>query len=137
VANSAAAAQNGLKYEGYFELSGVAKPGRKPEEVEQALYREIARLQAEPVPDRELQKVKNQIAASNYRRLESDFGLMYQLLAAEAGRGWKTLFSDSPRFQAVAAEDVQRVAKRYFRPESRSVLLLYRKPGARAEGGRP
>src|ERR671920_2033504 len=30
VANSASAGQNGNKYEGYFELTGVAKPGKTP-----------------------------------------------------------------------------------------------------------
>ena len=142
VANSAAAGQNGLKYEGYFEFSGVAKPGKTPEQVEQALYKEIEKLQSEAVPERELQKVKNQIAASNYRRLESDFGLMYQLLVADAGRGWKSLFADSAKFQKVSAEDIQRVAKKYFTSQARSVLLLYRKEKAEAqrasiEGVRP
>ncbi len=45
VANNACAGQNSLKYEGYFEMNGVAKPGRKPEEVEQALYKEIEKIQ--------------------------------------------------------------------------------------------
>src|SRR5436309_5404206 len=33
LANTASAAQNGGKYEGYFEVRGVAKPGKTPEEV--------------------------------------------------------------------------------------------------------
>ena len=39
VTNSASGGQSGNKYEGYFELRGTAKPGKSPEEVEQALYR--------------------------------------------------------------------------------------------------
>ena len=67
VANSASAGQDWRKYEGLFELSGVAKPGKTPEEVEQALYKEIERLQKELVDAKELQKVKNQYAAGNFR----------------------------------------------------------------------
>ena len=62
VANSASAGQAGYGFEGSFALRGTAKPGKTPEDVEQALYRELEKLQAEPVTDRELQKVKNQNA---------------------------------------------------------------------------
>jgi predicted Zn-dependent peptidase len=34
LANAASAGVEGRKYEGYFELRGVAKPGKTPEEVE-------------------------------------------------------------------------------------------------------
>ena len=43
VANSVSAGNNGYKYEGYFEFSGVAKPGKTPEDVEASIYREIER----------------------------------------------------------------------------------------------
>ena len=125
VANSAAAGENSLKYEGYFSASGVAKPGNTPEQVEQALYREIEKLQKERVPDRELQKVKNQFNAGNFRRLQSNFGLMIQLLLADAGRGWPSFNEDPGKIQAVTADDVQRVANKYFKPENRAVAIYY------------
>src|SRR6185436_14703311 len=59
VATSATAIHEGRKYEGFFEFRGVAKPGKTLEQVEQAIYKEIEKLQIELVPDRELQKVKN------------------------------------------------------------------------------
>ena len=125
VANSAAAGENSLKYEGYFSASGVAKPGNTPEQVEQALYREIEKLQKERVPDRELQKVKNQFNAGNFRRLQSNFGLMIQLLLADAGRGWPSFNEDPGKIQAVTADDIQRVANKYFKPENRAVAIYY------------
>ena len=127
VANSAAAGENSLKYEGYFSASGVAKPGNTPEQVEQALYREIEKLQKEKVPDRELQKVKNQFNAGNFRRLQSNFGLMIQLLLADAGRGWPSFNEDPGKIQAVTADDIQRVANKYFKPENRAVAVYYTK----------
>jgi predicted Zn-dependent peptidase len=127
LANSAAAFQNGLKYEGYFELQGVAKPGHTPEEVEQALYKEIEKLQKEPVSQQELQKVKNQNAAGDFRRLQSNFALMVQLLLRDANRGWETINTDPARVQAVTAEDIKRVANTYFVPENRTVAIYYRK----------
>ncbi|HZB45590.1 MAG TPA: pitrilysin family protein [Pyrinomonadaceae bacterium] len=131
VANNAGAGQNSLKYEGYFEMNGVAKPGRKPEEVEQALYKEIEKIQKDGVPAQELQKVKNQYAANTFRGLQSNFGLMVQLLLRDGNRGWDTINSDPARFQAVTAEDIKRVADRYFKPENRTVGIYYTK---KAEG---
>ena len=49
LANTALAGQNGAKYEGYFEVRGVAKPGKTPEEVEAAIYKELDKLKTEPV----------------------------------------------------------------------------------------
>ena len=133
VATAARAGHNGWKYDGFFEMNGTARPGKTPEQVEQALYKEIEKLQAEPAPERELQKVKNQLAATNFRRLQSDFFLMFQVLMAEAYRGWQMLNTDPPRMQAVTAADVQRVARQYFAPENRNVLVLYTK---KKEGGK-
>lgn len=136
VANSALSTHSGNKYEGYFELRGTAKPGKTPEQVEQALYKEIEKLQNETVPARELQKVKNQLAASDFRRLESSFSLMRQVLMAEAGRGWQTINSDQPRMQAVTVGDLQRVAKKYFPPQGRNVLVFYPKRAEAAGASR-
>jgi predicted Zn-dependent peptidase len=127
IANSASASEDGRKYEGLFELTGVAKPGHAPEEVEQALYKEIERLQKEPVGTEELQKVKNQNAAGDFRRLQSNFFLMLQLLLRDNVRGWETINSDPARVQAITPADIQRVANRYFKPENRTVGLYYTK----------
>lgn len=125
IANNVSAGQNGMKWEGYFSLSGVAKPGSTPEVVEQALYKEIEKLQKTKVDERELQKVKNQFAADNYRRLEDRMFLMMQILVADSNRGWQSFNEDPKRIAAVTAEDVQRVANLYFKPENRNVALYY------------
>jgi predicted Zn-dependent peptidase len=127
IATAADAGQNGMKWEGYFALEGTAKPGKTPEQVEQALYKEIEIFQKEKVGDRELQKIKNQFAASNFRRLDSRFNLMLQILVSENNRGWQSLNEDPKKYAAVAAEDIQRVANTYFKPENRTVALYYTK----------
>jgi predicted Zn-dependent peptidase len=127
IATSASGFQNGLTFEGFFQLNGVAKPGHSPEEVEQGLYAEIEKLQVEPVSERELQKVKNQNAASTFRSLQSNFALMLQLLVREANRGWEHINTDPELYDAVTAEDLMRVTNEYFAPENRTVAIYYRK----------
>jgi predicted Zn-dependent peptidase len=133
VANSAGAGQDSRKYEGLFEVSGVAKPGKTPEEVEQALYKELDRLQKELVDANELQKVKNQYAANNFRGIQSNFGLMVQLLVRDGNRGWDTINTDPVHHQAVTPEDIRRVANTYFKPENRTIAVYYTKKKAGPE----
>jgi len=127
IANGASADQNGMKWEGYFSMDGVAKPEATPEQVEQALYGEIEKLQREPVGEHELQKVKNRFAADNFRKVQNNFFLMLQLLLADNTRGWQSFNEDPKRIAAVSPEDIQRVANRYFKPENRTVGLYYTK----------
>lgn len=133
IATNAGANQNGMNYEGYFELQGTAKQGNTPEQVEQALYKEIEKLQNELVSERELQKIKNQDAANSFRGLQSNFGLMVQLLIRDANRGWETINTDPQMLQAVTPQDIQRVAKKYFNSENRNVAIYYTKKSDKPE----
>jgi predicted Zn-dependent peptidase len=132
IAARASAGQNSRKYAGYFSFGAEVKGDATPADLEAAWYVELERLQTEPVPDLELQKVKNQIAADSYRRLQSNSALRMQLGFYEATGGWEYI-NDSPRrMQSVTADDIRRVASTYFTPENRSVATYTRRP--RAEG---
>ena len=133
IASTVGAAQNDMKYAGYFSVSAEAKGDASPEQLEQSWYAQLKRMQDEPVPAEELQKVKNQISADAFRRLENPFFLMIQLLYYDGLGDWSYLNDWSQNTLAVSAEDVQRVAKQYFAPENRTVGLYYRQAGASAE----
>ncbi|MBL0926505.1 MAG: insulinase family protein [Phycisphaerales bacterium] len=129
IASSARASLDIRKYGGAFSFEAETKGEASPADLENAWYEELARLQKEPVPEQELQKVKNQFAANTYRRLTSNFFIMVQLGMAENMGGWQEL-NDGPRkIQAVTAADVQRVANRYFDRKNRSVATYVRASG--------
>ena len=133
VATQASGGQAGFQFEGMFELRGTARQGRTPEEVEEAIYAELERLKTEPVADRELQKVKNQNAAGNFRNLRGNFQLMMQLLIREGNRGWEHINTDPALYDAVTGDDIMRVAQKHFTTESRAVAIYYREGGEDAE----
>ena len=133
IAASASASQQSWKYNGFFGLSAETKGDAQPAELEAALVAELERLKSEPVPPEELQKVKNQIAADAYRRLENPFFLMLQLLFYEGWGDWEFLNTWADKTLAVTAEDVARVAGKYFAPEQRTVATYRRKAGAEVE----
>ncbi|MGH7456080.1 MAG: M16 family metallopeptidase, partial [bacterium] len=133
IATNVNAGLESRKYAGIIQLSGVVQGDHKPEEVEQAIYDEIGKLQEAPVGDYELQKVKNQDAAGNFRRLQSNFFLMVQLGIYEVNGDWNYINTYPPKVQAVTAVEVQRVAKKYFTRENRSVIIYTRKKSAAPE----
>jgi predicted Zn-dependent peptidase len=137
VATEAGVGQDSRRYGGAFSFTGECKGDATPEQVEQAWYAELARLQAEDIPERELQKVKNRVLADSFRKIESNFYLMLQLGYYEALGDWRYINTHSQELLAVTAEDVKRVAGQYFAPENRSVATYVRKGGAPAEEADP
>ena len=115
------------KYAGLFAVSAQARGAATPEALEQAWYEELARLQKDGVPERELRKVKNRVAAQNYRKLENNMSLLVQLAFAEAILDWREINEGPAKYEAVTAADVQRVANRYFKETNRSVATYRRK----------
>ena len=133
IASSAVAGQDSGKYAGSFSFSAETKGDATPAQLESAWYMELRKLQELPIPDRELQKVKNNVAAGSFRRLQNPFFLALQLMFYDGLGDWTYLNSWSDKTLAVTAEDVQRVAKKYFTPENRAVATYTRLEGAEAE----
>jgi predicted Zn-dependent peptidase len=130
IASTANASQDARKYAGYIEVTAVAAPEKSVEDLEAAVYREIQRLQDEVVPAEELQKVKNRALADKYRRLDSNFFIMLQLLVYDALSDWRTMTKETDHYLAVTPQDVQRVAKKYLDMGTRTVAVYRTKKGA-------
>ena len=93
-----------------------------------AWLEELALLQAAEIPERELRKVKNRVAAQNYRKLENNMSLFYSLAFSEALLDWREINEGPAKYEAVTAADIRRVANRYFKETNRSVATYRRKP---------
>jgi predicted Zn-dependent peptidase len=130
VATEVYAQQGSQKWEGLFNAGGEAREGHKPEEVEKGIYEHIEKLQQEEVPAQELQKVKNNFAAAQYRRLSANSAILHQLILSDGEGDWHEINAAAPKLQAVTAADVKRVAKQYFTKENRTVAIYTRKAGA-------
>jgi predicted Zn-dependent peptidase len=129
VATDVYASQTSQKWAGYFNAGGEVHEGRKPEEVEQQIYENLDQLKQQEVPPEELQKVKNNFAAGEYRRLTSNFPILMQLIQNDGYGDWREINEGGPKIQGVTAADVKRVANSYFSKENRTVAIYTRKPG--------
>jgi predicted Zn-dependent peptidase len=130
VATDVFADQVSQKWAGYFNAGGEAREGRTPEQVEQGIHEAIEKLKRDEVPPEELQKVKNNFAAAEYRRLTSNFPILINLVMNEGNGHWREINEAGPKIQAVTAQDVKRVANQYFTGENRTVAIYTRKPAS-------
>ncbi|MYF95143.1 MAG: insulinase family protein [Holophagales bacterium] len=132
IASNASAFYEARKYAGVFNLRAETKGDATPEQLLAAWDGIVAELIAEPVPEDELAKVKTRVSADTYRQLRDPFFLMIQLTIMDALGDWRYLNTVAERTNEVTAEDVQRVAAKYFEPSKRLVSLYYRKAGTDA-----
>ncbi|HET20418.1 MAG TPA: insulinase family protein, partial [Chromatiales bacterium] len=108
-----------------FMLSAVPSEGVKVDALENALRREIARLREEPVSAEELARVKAQVVAAEVYGRDSVFYQAMRLGAYETvGLGYRRLDDLVKGIEAVSAEQVQAVARKYLVDDRLTVGVL-------------
>ncbi|MBM3311071.1 MAG: insulinase family protein [Candidatus Aminicenantes bacterium] len=121
----------GARFPNLFVFSGVPRYPHTVEELEKAILDHVERVKAEPVSDRELQKVKNNLEASYIRAMSSNMGLAmtlmrYQLLFGD----WKLYLKYKDLVSSITAAEVMEFAKTYLTAENRTVAALVKKAKA-------
>jgi zinc protease len=106
-----------------FFVLAILTQGRTPAEGEREMDAEIQRLKYEPVSAEELNKAKNQILREFILSRET-----VKTRAEELGydsvvlRDAELVNTEWTRFLSVSAEDIQRVANKYFVPENATIV---------------
>jgi zinc protease len=103
----------------------IMNQGASIEDGEKALNAELERMASEPVSDRELEKARNSIR-SQYAFGRQSVQEKAQALghASVIHKDPATVNKEYDLFMNVTKDDIMRVAKTYFRPENRTVLLV-------------
>jgi predicted Zn-dependent peptidase len=112
----------GNRYDNLIVIEAAPRAPHTLQEVENAIYVQIDKMKKEPVSDRELQRVKNQIDANNIRQLGSNIGIAFQVAFGQIFYGdYHAMFRSIERTKKVTAADVQRVANKYLTAKNRTV----------------
>ncbi len=135
VRSSEVAASAGASYDAFdrketlFLFSGTPANGHSVAELQKALLGQISELQAKPVSDEELERVKAQIRADKVFEQDSIFYQAMQIGMLETvGLSWKDADAYLSRIETVTPEQVQAVAKKYLIDDQLTVAELSPQP---------
>jgi len=106
-------------------ITAQPRQGVDPPACEKAIYEELENVKSGLISDRELEKAKNNQLADFYREMRTINGRANTIGTYEVFMGdYNKLFDAAKSYSAVTKEDVQRVAKKYFGPNNRTVATL-------------
>ncbi|HSG47881.1 MAG TPA: pitrilysin family protein, partial [Longimicrobiales bacterium] len=112
----------------YPRLFTVELAPRSPHTVEEAeavVLQVLEDFASELPPEDDLDRVRNQIAASSVRSLQSNLGLALQLAGSQAALGdWRETFRLTQAIGEVTGQEVQDVVRKYFTQENLTVAVL-------------
>jgi len=120
----------GNKYPNLFAFYAVPVPDHTPEEMRDAIHKEIEKLKTSDVTDEELATFKTRARAGLLRGLANNEGLAQQLAEYQTRYGdWRQLFHELDRINAVTKADIRRVSSQVFVPSNRtSAEILFQAP---------
>lgn len=122
LATSARASAGNNHDPGLFTATAQAEPG-KLDDVRNALLKTVEDLSAVPFKEDEVAQAKVRNRRSR-ERLQSDAQAISQALSTASSVGdWRLLFVQRDRIAAVTTDDVNRVARTYFKRPNRTVGL--------------
>jgi predicted Zn-dependent peptidase len=117
----------GARYPNLFVIEATPRFPHSTDEVETAIYQVLDQLKTERVPEQEIDKVRNRLITDQLRHLKSNSGLARLLPSYQSLTGdWRYISSYADEIQNMTAEDIQRVAIRYFVPGNRTVVVMKR-----------
>jgi predicted Zn-dependent peptidase len=115
----------GEKYPSLFLFFGMTAPGKTNEDLEKDMMIEIDRLKNELVTDEELNGVKRRWRAGLLSQMNSNTSMAGLLAKFEVLMGsWEEAFNYLEKVNKVTAADVQRIAKKTFVDNNRTVAYM-------------
>src|SRR5262249_12886685 len=112
----------GGRYPGWFNIQIQANKDADRKKLENIVLEELQRLADEPVTAAELKRVRQSMLTEAVCGRESVHDLADSIARSVVTYDVDYLRAYLPRVLGVTAEDVQRVAKKYFDPEQRVVV---------------
>jgi zinc protease len=122
-----------------FWISATLNPDKDPKEVEKLIYDNLERLKREPITDLELEKVRMLVRRAGVEQLQSTQGRATNLGESAVFYNDPNLVNTWPdKYLAVTKGRIQDVAKKYFVPTNRTVVITIPKetPEPAGRGGR-
>lgn len=113
-----------INYPGTFRLTTMTKSATTSEAID-AIIKEVKRLQNEPITKEELQNTKDQFLNSLVFRYDSKSQILNERISNEYNGLPKDAFDKLMEgIKTTTIQDVQRVAKKYLKPDQMQILVV-------------
>ena len=117
----------GSRYDNLMVISATPRFPHTVEELESAIYDEIERFKEQPVTEKELEIARNRILTDFMRMLKGNSGMARMLSNYQAlTDDWRYLVNYETEISKVTSEHLAESARRYLKPENRTVVVLGR-----------
>ncbi len=119
-----------------FQIAAFSPPGKNLADLEKLVYAELDRLKNEPVADWELEKARMLYRRQRAQQLQGTLNRAVSLGQFALFYNNANLINDvEDKYNRVTKEDIQRVARTYFKDTSRTVITTVPKPLATRGAG--
>jgi zinc protease len=125
LATRASARSYQLREAGPLLLSATVDRDQDLEGVLRVMNETVDGISSAPVTDAEVERARASILNNINRAFNSSAGITLQLSEWASMGDWRLFFLHRDRIEAVTAEDVNRVARAYLKPDNRTVGLFY------------
>ncbi|USQ14337.1 insulinase family protein [Legionella lytica] len=113
------------RYQTQFIVYGAPSQNQNVHVLEKGLVEQLDDLKKNPISDKELKRIKNQIIAQKTYEKDSIFSQAMELgLLETVGLGWNKANEYTQAINAVTAEQIQQTAQRYFQENNMTVAKL-------------
>jgi zinc protease len=107
-----------------FSFGAICSDTANNDAVEKEIYNVIEKIKKDGVTDVELQKVKNQRLLAFYNQIETINGKSNNIGTYELFYGdYKKMFDAPAKYNSVTADDIKKVANKYFTKSNRTVAI--------------
>ena len=118
----------GDKYPCLILVLALPNSGHTNTELIQVIDSELEKIKKESVTEEELQSAKIRLKVRKIRGMQSNRGLLMNMLEAEIKQGdWKKTFEEFAAIEKITAEDIRTLVKTYFTKNNRSIARIEKK----------
>ncbi len=119
---------------GFFQIAAGLRTGMTPDNILKVIENELWVLRSKGVTEAELKKAKNQIMMDYVNSLKTIHGKANALALNETlFADYQVFFRDLDKYEAVTVGDVQTIAKKYLKPEQKSIVKIIPAAGGQHE----
>ena len=109
---------------GLIEISATLSDDQSLDEVKKIILDNVARLSTEPPTKEEVERARTRILQGMDRTFLNSQQLAMNLTETIADGDWRLLFTNYEEIKRVTSEDVQQVAKTYFKDSNRTIGMF-------------